>query len=316
MKVLLLQFDGKLPNLALMRIAAHHWEDEVELRHPRRADDLQPELFGEPDVVYGSLIFRESRPLAERARAVYPDMKIGGTGWDLQTTLEGCGIPDGWLDYSIYPECDYSIGYTQRGCRFSCPFCVVSEKEGVNRSVATISDIWRGGPRPRDIVLLDNDFFGQPAWVKRIAEMVDGEFRVCFTQGINCRTITEETAKAVASVKYYDRRFKTRRIYTAWDNPKDEKRLMAGLEALVRYGVKPDHIMVYMLIGYWPGETVEDWEYRRRQLRAFGARPYPMPYIGNAEARGFQRWIVGAYDKRVPWTDWVRACYQPRNLGC
>ena len=66
-----------------------------------------------------------------------------------------------------------------------------------------------------------------------------------------------------------------KRIYTAWDNRKDERRLFSGLEALVRHGVKPDHIMVYMLIGYWDGETSADREYRRAQLRAFGpAAPY------------------------------------------
>ena len=48
---------------------------------------------------------------------------------------------------------------------------------------------------------------------------------------------------------------KTRRIYTAWDSKGDEERLFTGLNRLVKYGVKPDHIMVYMLIGYWPGET-------------------------------------------------------------
>ena len=29
---------------------------------------------------------------------------------------------------------------------------------------------------------------------------------------------------------------------------------------------------------------------------------------------GLQRWIVGAYDKRIAWADWVAANYEPRNL--
>jgi hypothetical protein len=127
--------------------------------------------------------------------------------------------------------------------------------------------------------------------------------------------LTDETAAAIASVKYYDDGMKTRRIYTAWDNRKDEERLFAGLNALVRHGVKPDHIMVYMLIGYWKGETAADWNYRRQQLRVFGARPYPMPYVRTSESVGFQRWCIGGYDKRVSWVDWVRAKYQPANLG-
>jgi len=73
--------------------------------------------------------------------------------------------------------------------------------------------------------------------------------------------------------------------------------------------------MVYLLCGYWPGETHQDRDYRRRRLREFGARPYPMPFVRTPELVGFQRWVVGAYDKRVPWADWQRAGYRPERLG-
>jgi hypothetical protein len=105
-----------------------------------------------------------------------------------------------------------------------------------------------------------------------------------------------------------------KQIYTAWDNRKDEKRLFAGLEALVKYGVQPSEIMVYMLIGYWPGETEEDRLFRQQKLRDFGAVPYPMPYERTRELVGFQRWVVGHYDKRVPWEDFKKANYQPERL--
>lgn len=136
-----------------------------------------------------------------------------------------------------------------------------------------------------------------------------------FNQGINARMLTDETAAAIATVDYRDDSMKSKRIYTAWDNLKDEARLFAGLEALVRHGVRPDHIMVYVLIGYWKGETQDEREHRRRRLRDFGARPYPMPFVRTPELVGFQRWVIGAYDKRIAWADWVRAKYQPSNLG-
>jgi hypothetical protein len=79
--------------------------------------------------------------------------------------------------------------------------------------------------------------------------------------------------------------------------------------------VKPDHIMVYVLVGYWPGETAEDRDYRRRKLREFGARPYPMPYTRTSELIAFQRWVLGAYDKSIAWRAWMGARGQPRNLG-
>jgi hypothetical protein len=69
-----------------------------------------------------------------------------------------------------------------------------------------------------------------------------------------------------------------------------------------------------MLIGFTPDETHEDRDSRRRKLREFGALPYPMPFRRTPELVGFQRWVVGAYDKRVPWEYWRAANYQPRQL--
>jgi hypothetical protein len=322
MKVLLLQLDGKLPNLALMRLAAHHRErgDAVSLRRAANSRSIQPQ-FDDPawEAVYGSLIFQATRALADEAQRVYPGIVLGGTGWDrpadkFVTSLEAVGVRSQAVDYADYPQWRSSLGFTQRGCRFRCGFCVVPKKEGKPVAVGSIKDIWRGEPWPRHIHLLDNDFFGVPEWRDRIAELRDGGFRVSFNQGINARMLTDETAAAIASVDYRDDSMKVKRIYTAWDNQKDEERLFAGLTALVRHGVKPDHIMVYMLIGYWPGETTADREHRRAKLRAFGARPYPMPFVRSPELVGFQRWVIGAYDKGVAWSDWKAARYRPERL--
>lgn len=320
MNVLLLHLDGALPNLALMRLAAHHRARgaEVELRKVGNVQAVEPRM-GDPawDVVAASTIFEWSRPVAERVLEVYPDAIIGGTGWDVASALEPLDVGEN-VDYSGYPSCRSSIGFTQRGCRLKCEFCVVPRKEGGIRPIGTIANIWRGEPHPREILLLDNDFFGNPAWPDRIAELRDGRFRVCFTQGINARTLNDETAAAIASVDYRALNMATRdradrRIYTAWDQVGHEKPLMKGLAALARHGIKPDHIMVYMLIGF--GDTPADREHRRRQLRAFGARPYPMPFRRTEDLLCFQRWVVGAYDKRVPWETWVRARCNPRRLG-
>jgi hypothetical protein len=315
--VLLLQLDGKVPNIALMRLAAHHREqgDSVVLRRAANVRSVQRHLNDpEWDRVYGSLIFLSTRPVAEWARHQYPGIILGGTGWDLTTTLEDYGVTTTTQDYSDYPTWRQSIGFTQRGCRLKCGFCVVPKKEGAVQAAATILDIWRGDPWPREVLLLDNDFFGQSEWQARVGELRDGGFRVSFNQGINARMLTNETAAAIASVDYRDDSMKVKRIYTAWDNAKDEARLFAGLEALVEHGVKPDHIMVYILVGYWPGETHADRDLRRRLLREFGARPYPMPYVRTPELLGFQRWVIGAYDKRISWAEWKSARFEPRNL--
>lgn len=316
MNVLLLQLDGKLPNLALMRLAAHHRAlgDAVTLRRAANIPSVQRQLWEpEYDAVYGSLIFESTRPVALEARRQYPTIFLGGTGWDVKSKLETFGVSEA-LDYSDYPLWRQSIGFTQRGCRLNCEFCVVPRKEGKVKAVGTIADIWRGEPWPRELLLLDNDFFGQPQWRERIREIRDGGFKVSFNQGINARFLSEDAAEAIASVDYRDDQMKDRRIYTAWDNREDEATLFRGLERLCKYGVKPRHIMVYILIGYWSGETMEDCDYRRRKLREFGALPYPMPYVRTRETLGFQRWVIGGYDKAIPWAEWTAARYDPRRL--
>ncbi len=73
--------------------------------------------------------------------------------------------------------------------------------------------------------------------------------------------------------------------------------------------------MVYMLVGYYRGLrlTAEDFE-RVTRLRAFGARPYPMPFKKTRELSGFARWVIGSHDKRIPWAEWEAAGYQPRRV--
>ena len=338
MRVLLCQLDGKLPNIALMRLSAYHKRrgDSVGLLHGAAFETSTG--YPEPQRVYGSAIFRVTIPLAERLRKRFPESILGGTGIDpprageivplspvisrTVTSIEEYGITnrgEGYadLDYEFYPQYTASLGFTQRGCRLNCSFCCVGVKEGRMRSVQSVYGIWRGGDHPRHLHLLDNDFFGQANWQSHVRQIIDGHFKVSFNQGINARFLTDEAAEAIGSMNYRDDSMSVKRIYTAWDNLKDEHRLFDGLGRLVKYGVRPDHIMVYMLCGYWPGETQADRDYRRQRLREFGARPYPMPFVRTKELVGFQRWVIGAYDKRpeITWSRWVAADYRPEKLG-
>src|SRR4029453_7418708 len=134
--------------------------------------------FGEPewDRVYGSLIFERTRPHGDLVRQAWPHAILGGTGWDLRVTLEGLGITTTRQDYTDYPAWRQSIGFSQRGCRLRCSFCVVPRKEGAVREEQAIKEIWRGEPWPKEILLLDNDFFGQPQWRDRIDELQWGGY--------------------------------------------------------------------------------------------------------------------------------------------
>jgi hypothetical protein len=319
--VLIYGLDGSLPNLALMRIAGHHRAagDRVEFRPVRTEGGIGRTLFDRPfDLVYAGLIFNKTRPLAERLRAEYRRAIIGGTGWDVGLSLETVGIMhDTPPDYSIYPNFPHSIGFTQRGCRLKCSFCVVPLKEGAIRPVGPVESIWRGEPHPRNVILLDNDFFGQDEWPERIAEIRAGGFRVSFCQGINARFLTAETAAAIASVDYFDADFRKRRLYTAWDNKRDESRLFVGLEHLRSAGVPPGRVMVYVLVGYdhaakaGTGVITDDDVYRINRLRAWGADPYPMPFVRTRETIGFQRWVCRFAEKKgVAWAQYAAAGFR------
>lgn len=322
-KILLVQLDGNLPNIALMRISTHHKMrgDTVEFRKVTKRQDVERRFGDDFDHVYGSAIFSRSKSLCERLLKVYPNAKVGGSGWDEHAKLDDIGVLTPSKDYDLYPEYRHSIGYSQRGCRLDCSFCAVRQMEGLVTFASTIGGLWRGEPHPKELVLLDNDFFGQDDWRDRIDEMRAGNFKVSFCQGINARIIGDEEAAGIASVNYQSLKFDTKRLYAAWDNMKDEKRLFKGLNLLTKHGVKPDHLLVYVLVGYdhktksaRPFLTEDDF-HRCRQLREFGARPYPMPFVRPHELVRFQTWYVGAYDKTISWDDWMRAGGEPRRLG-
>jgi hypothetical protein len=329
MNVRLTHIDGKLPNLALMKLA--HWHrargDEIHFTKRIQRELLEPEC----ERVYGSAIFSYSADRVVDFLLEFPSAVVGGT-WNIldNRTIEQEIGADEYenYDYSIYPNFDGSIGFTQRGCRLKCGFCVVPHKEGKPRSINTIADIWRGDPYPKHLHLLDNDFFGQPReqWEARLDEIRSGGFKVCLNQGINIRLIDEDAATNLATIPYYDDAFKTRRLYTAWDNLKDEKIFMRGVERLEAAGIPPSHLMVYMLIGWDKTETWERVLYRFNKMVELGIRPYPMVFgdkqkklpLGGCNQRiahkplwEFQKWAIRRYYEMMPFGDFDNNAKRP-----
>jgi hypothetical protein len=322
--VRLTQIDGKLPNLALMKLARHHRDigDEVYFTKAVERDMLESDY----KRVYGSAIFSFSSDRVAKFRQAFPNAIIGGT-YDITnngTVEQLLGVEENELyDYSIYPKFDGSIGFSQRGCRLKCGFCVVPKKEGKPRSVNTITSIWRGDRWPKHIHLLDNDFFGQPRdqWEARIDEIRSGGFKVCLNQGINTRMIDDESAKALASIPYYDDGFKVRRLYTAWDNIGDEERFFKGVDTLERHGIPPRNLLVYMLVGYDKRETWERLFYRFNKMMERNMLVYPMVYgdryrmlplggcniaIEKRTLADFQRWVIRKVHQYIPFEHYDR----------
>jgi hypothetical protein len=314
--VRLTQLDGVLPSLPLMKLSAWHKArgDHVHFSRSPYRSPTEPQY----DRVYGSAIFSFSAKRVERFKAEFPDAIIGGT-YDItntNTVEDIVGDFDG-LDYSLWPDFTASIGFTQRGCRLKCGFCVVPRKEGKPRHAATIKDIWRGKPWPKHLHLLDNDFFGVPEeqWQARIEEIRKGGFKVSFTQGVNVRAITQETAEALASVHYSDDQFKRRTLYCAWDNLGDERAFFRGVDILRDAGIPSSHLMAYMLIGYDRRESWERVLYRFHKMADIGIRPFPMVYgdrgrglPGDLPGRTlaqFQRWAVRRFYTVTPFAEYT-----------
>lgn len=299
MKVRLTQIDGKLPNVALMKLS--HWHKsmghEVSFERSVNRGMFEPNY----DIVYGSAIFSDSAKKIEIFKSNFPNAIIGGTGSSNPMEVESITGSYEQYDYSIYPKVDYSIGFSQRGCRLRCKFCVVPQKEGKNKGLNTIESLWKQNPNnpKKKILLLDNDFFGQSNWRERSKEIIDGGYRVSFSQGINIRLIDSEGAAMLGQMKFRDDQFKRRRIYTAWDNKRDEGIFTKGIDLLLSHGIKPDEVMVYFLCNYWEKGLTEDVLHRFNSMRDMGLRPYPMVYDkpnASNEMKDFQQWVItGSY---------------------
>jgi len=270
--------------------------------------DLQPDM-QEPnyDMVYGSAIFKFSQDRLMRFQRQWPDAIVGGTGTPFVHTVEDRIGEYEHYDYSGYPDFTASIGFTQRGCRLKCKFCVVPTKEGKNRSLNTIEAIWRGDPWPKKLHLLDNDFFGQPReeWQARIREIREGGFRICLSQGINVRLIDDESAAALATIEYRNTKFNERKLYTAWDNIGDEKIFFKGVDTLERAGIPPKHLMAYMLVGFDQAETWERIWHRFNRMVERGIEPYPMVFDrSRKDLTKFARWVATGLYRAVPFDEY------------
>lgn len=304
------QLDGSLPNLALMKLASFHKAkgDKVFFERTSRLHFNEPKY----DKVYGSAIFKFSADKVARFKHFFPEAVLGGTGTDEEIVVENIIEDHVGLDYSAYPFFDSSIGFTQRGCRLKCSFCVVPKKEGKPSTSQTLSQIWRGPGFPKHLHLLDNDFFSiKDWWQERIEEAKSQKFKICFSQGINVRVITDEVAAAIASIEYRDNEFGKRRLYTAWDNLGEENAFFRGMEKLERNGVPGKNVMAYMLVGYAENETEDEVMYRFQRMVSLGIKPYPMVFDCRSTEpkrykalKQFQRWAVTGLYRAVPFSEY------------
>lgn len=268
--ILLLDVDSTIPNLALMKISA--WEKKqgnktvlVRGIHPETSLNKWIDPCSK---VYISCVFQKNKDDAIRMSKQFSECEVhlGGSGVDLTTTLPD-EIERMMPDYDLYPECDYSMGYTTRGCIRKCPFCIVPTKEGSIRAVADIYQFW--DRRHKKIVFLDNNIFALPEHFKLIANQVIKEgLQSDWNQGLDIRLLDDEKAALLKKMRIQHVKF-------AWDDVKSEPFVRRGIEILKAHGIKM--ATFYVLVGGL-GSTFEDCLYRVNTLRELGQNCYVMPY--------------------------------------
>lgn len=287
MRIGLIDVDGhNFPNLALMRISAYHkaqgdivewwWSDFIHY-----------------DIVYMSKIFSDAytKDVPEPLNA---DKVIkGGTGYCI-SLVDGVEVFDKtkneelpteiekmFPDYSLYPQFDFAVSMTSRGCPRGCSFCHVAAKEGrCSVKVADVSDFWNG---QKEIRILDPNITACRDKRDLMRQYKETGAILDFTQGLDIRLLNDDDLADINEMRL-------RTLHFAWDNPKDD------LETKFRnfangFRRKSNIGMVYCLTNF--NSTMEENLYRIYTLRDMGYDPYVMVYDkphAPKEIKQLQRW--------------------------
>lgn len=258
MKIGLYDVDShNFPNLALMKISAWHKAqgDNVEFILPLKYYDkiYVSKVFGDEysqlpgyclqadEIVYGGTGFAIT---IENGKEVYHKDRDPNLPYEIEHI---------YPDYSLYPALtkNKAYGFLTRGCCNNCDFCIVSKKEGMcSKKVADLSEFWRG---QKEIVLLDANILACKDRMKCLEQLAASNAWVDFTQGLDARFVTDETAKALSQIK-------KRIVHFAFDFMKNEKAIVRGLNTYRNYNELSRQDSVYILTNF--DTTIQDDLYR------------------------------------------------------
>lgn len=254
MKILLIDIDSKIPNLALKKIEKYHLD---------RGDKViwNNELFRNiVDKTYVSCIFTKNK---NKCWEFEGRAEIGGSGYDLVKTLPP-------KIEQVKPR--INLGFTTRGCIRKCLWCIVPKKEGKIRIEGDLYDIWDG--KAKRVIFLDNNATAfKSHLIKVLRQLQKEKIKGEYNQGLDIRLIDDEIAKELKKTKLTE-------LYFAWDNIKDEPLIRKGIQILKKAKIKS--FRFYVLVGF--NTTFEEDLYRFNTLKEITIkeklwiRPYCMRY--------------------------------------
>lgn len=237
MNIGLIQIDGTLPNLALMKLSRYHKNkgDNVVLMKDKTISKILIEF----DKVYISCIFEENKDIALNIAKQFKNVEIGGIGVNNNKLSEE--IEHLMPDYDIF-NCNYSLGFTTRGCIKKCYFCKVPAHEGFIKRNCNIYEFW--DKKHKQIVLLDNNILALPEHFKEIAKQLkDNNLKVDFNQGLDHMLLTPEICSILLNLKH------SKEIRFAFDDIAYKSTVIKAIKMLRNEGLKDWKSRWYLYVG-------------------------------------------------------------------
>lgn len=281
------------PNYALMKISAWHKArgDTVEWWNPLYRYDR----------VYSSKVF-DFTPVDPY---LPEDAVRGGTGcrdipMDKKLPPE---MDDMFPDYSIYPECDYAIGYITRGCPNNCRWCVVPKKEGKIRPYRGWKEIVRQDTDK--LVLMDNNILACEYGIKQLESLIGSGYRIDLNQGMDARLVTEQAADILSRLSWI------RFIRFSCDQRAQIAPIRRTVELLMERGVRPYRIFIYLLVTSDLADASERVEalkgYKSINLYAQAERNERLGIRPNDMQMEFQqRYVYSGRYRKETWEEYCR----------
>lgn len=214
-KILLVDVDSTIPNLALMKLSTFYKQkgkvvELLRLRYDGKPGKRSRTLIRNKgyEQVYISIVFTPNKNVIKIEDETLKNYQFGGTGYDLTTKLPQ-EIDDIEEDYSIYPDAEFYVNFLTRGCIRACPWCVVSRKEGMICSYRTVDYVvaqmkkWSF----KKAKFLDNNILSHPKCEEILQKIIDNKIICQFNQGMDMRLMTEKKAILISKIRYIGEHF-------------------------------------------------------------------------------------------------------------